>query len=359
MFPRTLSLVGFLCVLSAGCHDQPPASLPHTELPPEETITERRHQMSTYVAITVAAPESPEATSAIAAAFAEIDRVELLLSEWKPGSQISEVNRNAGIRPVAVGEELLGVLQTAHEVSVQSDGAFDVTVGALWGAWDFSWQKPDIPGAAELRRRVALIDFRRVILDREKRTVFLKDKGMLVALGGIAKGYAVDRASAVLESKGFGNHLIVAGGDLYAAGRKPSGKWRIGVRHPGRQDMFGTIEVENGGVATSGNYERYFMKGGKRYHHILDPKTGMPASGLASATVVAPNATLADAFATAIFVSGAEGGLALAERLEGIDAFLFAEDTFARRASGDLMLRVKPLEAFQEVTGPLPDVEGQ
>ncbi len=287
------------------------------------TIRQQDH-MGTYVSITVAAPESPEVLAAVQAGFAEVERLEQLLSEWRPDSQVSLVNRRAGEAAVAVDPELFEVARRAHRISRLSGGAFDVTFQALGGLWDFKAAQPHLPDPDEIARRVKLVDYRQVVLDPEARTIFLKKKGMAMGLGGIAKGYVVDRVSAVLAQRGFPDHLVIAGGDLYAAGTRGDRKWRIGVRHPKHRGIHATLELQDAGVATSGNYEKFFFLDGVRYHHLLDPKTGRPARGVSSVTVIAPSAAEADAWATALFVLGVEPGLAKAAE-QGLEAYYFDE----------------------------------
>jgi thiamine biosynthesis lipoprotein len=351
---RFLTVIAALTACQSGPGRSPPPQSPPASAsaesaaapvadPAPATTTRQRYLMSTFVTVTVAAAESKPVVAAIDAAFAEVGRLDLLLSEWKEGSQVAEVNRQAGTKAVAIGDELYGVIRAAHDLSRASNGAFDVTIGALWGAWDFEWRRPKVPTPAELRPRVAVIDYRKLELDDAKKTARLAEEGMKISLGGIAKGYIVDRASKVLRGRGFSNHLVVAGGDLYAAGRKGDRRWRIGVRHPGEKRIYGTIELENEAMATSGNYERFFIKGGVRYHHILDPKTGQPARGLASVTTVAPTCLLADGYSTALFVLGEKRGLALAERTQGVDALLFRDESFDVVTTGGLGDRVKPL----------------
>ncbi len=314
--------------------------------PPSDQVTSRtREQMSTIVSVSVAAPESPAVLAAIDAAFAEIDRLQEVLSEWRPSSQLAELNRRAGEGPVTVDAELIETARIAREVAEASGGAFDPTWAALSGLWDFRAAEPRLPDPAELARRVGLIDYRQLTIDASRRTLALSRPGMKVGLGGVAKGYVVDRASATLTARGYPHHLVVAGGDLYAAGRKASKRWTIGVRAPQGVGLYGTLELEDQGVATSGNYERYFIKDGVRYHHILDPATGYPARGLSSVTAVAKSAALADAFATAVFVLGAERGLALAAARSDLEVLLFDDERFAARRSADLVVRVAPTAA--------------
>ncbi|MEM6532506.1 MAG: FAD:protein FMN transferase [Myxococcota bacterium] len=296
--------------------------------------------MSTLVTIKVVDRDEVAARKAIRAAFAEIGRVTTLVNEWKPGTQLSTVNANAGGKPVRVDAEVISLLRTARRISEQSNGAFDVSVGALWGAWDFSWKEPRIPSEAELARRLRRIDYRKVEIDSDAGTVRLAEAEMLLSLGGIAKGYAVDRASAVLRNLGFSDHLVSAGGDLYASGRKPDGRWVAGIRHPRKDETYATIELENEGVATSGDYERFFIRDGIRYHHILNPVSGQPARRASSSTVVAPSAALADAYATATFVAGTTDGLELARAIDGIEALIFRPDGSGSSATAGLAERL-------------------
>lgn len=304
-------------------------------------VVRRQEHMATWVTVTVAVPETSQVRHAIDEAFAEIARLETVLSEWKPGTDIARINAQAGGKPARVGPDVFHVLRAAHRVSVDSGGAFDVTVGSLWGAWDFRWQTPRIPSAQELAERVARVDYRLVELDSDAQTVRLARKGMKLALGGIAKGYAIDRASAVLRGRGYPNHLIEAGGDVYASGRRGVLKWRVGIRDPRGDFLYGTIEVEDEAIATSGNYERFFIKDGTRYHHLLDPKSGRPARGLASATVRAPRCVLADAYATAVFVAGPRAGLALMQGREDLAAMVMRGGTYEVLGAGGLMARVQ------------------
>jgi thiamine biosynthesis lipoprotein len=306
----------------------------------EVTVREEQH-MGTYVSITVAAPESPKVLEAIKAGFAEVKRLESILSEWRSTSEISEVNRQAGKRAVKVGKELFGVLEMAKEISDKSKGAFDITFGALGGLWNYKAKNPRIPGKKEIEKRVRLVDYRQLVLDKKAQTAMLKKKGMRTGLGGIAKGYIVDRVSAVLKEKGYPNHLVIGGGDLYASGTRGDRKWRIGIRHPKNRELYAAVEIENEGVATSGNYEKFFYKDGVRYHHILDPNTGRPARGTASVTVIAKSAAHADAYATALFVLGPKRAVKLASQ-EGLEVFIFDEN-YKTSATEGVQARLKPV----------------
>ena len=251
-------------------------------------------------------PDQPGAAEAAEEVFAIFRRIDAEMSEWKPTSPLSAVNRQAGGAAAPVPAELRALLHRGVEIGELTGGAFDVTWAALWGLWDFKAAEPRVPEAAEIARRVALIDYRQVEIDDAAGTVRLPRAGMKIGLGGIAKGYALERAAAVLDARGVGSYLLLAGGQVFARGRKGDRPWRVGIRDPrgGPDDSFASLDLTDASASTSGDYESYFMLDGVRYHHILDPRTGMPARGLESATVIAADPTLADALSTALMVLG-------------------------------------------------------
>lgn len=249
----------------------------------------------------VVLPEGAASAAAAEACFALYRELDLLLSEWKPGSPLSAVNRAAGTAPVEVPAELFELLERALDLGARTDGAFDVSWAALWGLWDFRAATPRLPADGEIEARRRLVDYRRVVLDAARRTVFLPEAGMQLGLGGIGKGYALERAAALLEARGFTDFLLVGGGQVVARGRRGDRPWRVGVRDPrgGVGDFFARVEPGAGSLSTSADNESFFVVDGVRYHHVLDPRTGWPATGLRSATVLHPDATLADALSTA------------------------------------------------------------
>lgn len=252
--------------------------------------------------ISVAVPDTPRAADAgriVSDTFAEVDE---MMSEWKPGSPLTAVNDNAGVAPVAVPPELRALIERSLELAAASDGAFDPTWAALWGLWDFKADHPALPDPAEVARRVALVDYRKVHLAAD--TVYLPERGMLIGLGAIAKGYAIDVAAQRLRDAGFDDFLILAGGQVYAAGTRDGHPWRVGVRDPrgSPADLLATIELRDASASTSGDYERFFIIDAVRYHHILDPRTGYPSRAERAVTVVCPNATTADALSTALMI---------------------------------------------------------
>ncbi len=256
---------------------------------------------------------------AVGEAFSEIGRVGERLSYYLPGSDVSRINRSAGIKPVKVSEETLEVIRTALEVSRITGGAFDPTAGPLIRLWDL--RRGIVPNRKDIEEVLRKVDYRKVNLDVEGKMVFLEEKGMEIHLGGIIKGYLTDRGIEVLKKSGAVAGLVAVGGDVRVFGRKPDGRlWRIGIKDPRGEGVFAALSLSDAAVSTSGDYGRFFIKNGKRYHHIIDPRTGYPARGLMSVTVIAPSSAFADALATGLFVLGPERALELLKNLslEGI-----------------------------------------
>jgi thiamine biosynthesis lipoprotein len=269
--------------------------------------------MGTAFRVLIRTEDTPEAREAIEACFAIFDHVDRTMSEWREDSPISQINRQAGIAPVHIPDDLFELLQVSRHVSELSHGAFDVTWAALRGLWRVDGSDR-VPSREEIASRVELVQWQDLVLDSEAKTAFLRRTGMAVGLGGIAKGYALEQAAGELRRRGFRDFLLDAGGQVYAGGTKGTGPWRVGIRDPrgGVKDYFASVPLTDASLSTSGDYEHFFMHDGVRYHHIIDPETGIPAGLTRSATVLAQDATLADAFSTAVFVLGPERGLALA-----------------------------------------------
>ena len=264
----------------------------------------------------------PGSLAAAREALEVFPAVDALMSEWKPGSPLAAINRAAGGDPVAAPHELRAILNQNKHFGDVTGGAFDVTWAALWGPWNFRAPTPALPDPAEVARRAALVDYRRIEIDDVRGTVRLPAKGMAIGLGGIAKGWSLDRAAAVLRSRGVHDFLLSAGGQLLASGSRDGTPWRIGLRDPrgAPDDSFATLDISGGSVSTSGDYDSFFEIDGKRYHHILDPRTGWPTHGTRCAIVFAPDATMADALSKVAMVLGADKGLALLGRLPGVEA---------------------------------------
>ena len=281
--------------------------------------------MGSRFVISVVGSDQELADEQIDAAIAEIQRIEHLISSWDETSQTSEINRQAGIQPVKVDAELLGLIKRARKVSELTQGAFDITFGSIdEKIWHFDGTMTALPDSNLARQAVRLINYRNIILDEEAQTVFLKEKGMRIGFGAIGKGYAAEKAKALLQQAGVADGIVNAGGDLAVWGHQPDGSpWTIGIANPdSKLEAFSYLEVSNTAVVTSGNYEKYVEIGGKRYTHIIDPRTGYPVSGLKSVTIICPNAELADALATSVFVLGKDVGLDLINQLQGIHCIL-------------------------------------
>ncbi|WP_437674660.1 FAD:protein FMN transferase [Sorangium sp. So ce131] len=278
-------------------------------------------------AYTSAAMDEAAVRSRLEKAIGEIRRLEALMTTWRPDSELSRVNTSAGKGAVPVSPESLAVIEKSLWISERSGGVFDITFEAMHGLWKFDEDIDDnVPRRDDVERARALIDYRQIKIDRAQRTVMLGKPGMRMSLGGIAKGYAVDAAAGVLRAEGLSSFLVQAGGDLYIAGKKPDGSpWRAGIRDPrgkDTNDYFAMIEVEDHAFSTAGDYERSFIKEGRRYHHIIDPRTGFPASESRSVTIWAKDALTADAVDDAVFILGPEKGLELVESIDDCGAVI-------------------------------------
>jgi len=288
----------------------------------ERVFRQSRMIMGTSVEITVSQTDSQRAEEATAAAFREVQRMDRLMSHYRQGSEVSQITRHAGEKETAVSPETLEVIERALYFSRLSGGAFDITIGPVFRLWNFREGK--IPEEKSLQENLKKVDYRKIKVDRIKSSVYLEGRGMELDLGAIAKGYAVDRAAAVLRQAGVENFLVSAGGDLTVSGAKGKGMpWSIGIRHPRLpSELLAQLRPVQAAVATSGDYEKFFLKGGERYHHILTPATGLPARECQSVTIMAPSAMDADALATSIFVLGPKEGFALLERLPDVHAII-------------------------------------
>ena len=318
----------------------------------EAGIVERsRVSMGSEVHLTAWTGDERGALDAFEAAFDEFDRLDALMSVWKEGSEVERLNRAAGEMPVPIGPEMREVLSMARLASEWTEGKFDVTFGVLSGLWKFDHDLDgNIPPRADVQARLPLIDYQQLVVDEAKGTAFLKRKGMRVHLGGIGKGYAVDRAAAILRGRGFNDFMIQSGGDLYVAGKRGDRAWRAGIQDPRgpKGSSFAAMDLSDAAFTTSGDYERFFMKDGRRYHHIIDPDTGEPSQGARSVTIVAKTASLADALDTGIFILGPEKGMALIERLNGVEGVIVTSSNNVLVSSGlarRLVVRSPPTDA--------------
>lgn len=271
------------------------------------------------------------------AVFAEFTRLDGLLSTWKPDSDISKLNAAAGHHKVEVGRDTMSVLKAARDVSDWTGGKFDVTFGPLSDVWKFDHDQDDtVPSREEIEARLPLVDYRRLVLDDRNGTAFLQRPGMRAHLGGIGKGFAVERGAAILREAGLDSFSIQAGGDLYVGGQRGDRPWRLGIADPRAADgaIFARIELTDSTFSTSGDYERAFVKDGVRYHHIIDPDTGEPSRLCRSVTIVSKSPVLADGLSTGVFLLGPEQGMALVERLPDVEAVIVAADNRVLVSSG-------------------------
>jgi thiamine biosynthesis lipoprotein len=299
--------------------------------PPYVSFT--RDIMASPISVMAPQPVAREAADIVFEIFEEVDE---RMSEWKAESPLSAVNAAAGSHPVAVPDDLRAVVRRGVGIGALTGGAFDITWAALWGLWDFQAAEPSVPAGDEIARRVVLVDFRRVVINEAAGTVYLPQEGMVIGLGGIAKGYALDRSARALRERGIESFLISAAGQMMLGGTHGDRPWRVGIRDPrgGLADYFARLELTDTSVASSGDYERSFILDGVRYHHILDPATGMPARGLRGATVICADATLADALSTAVMVLGPQVGLDLAESLDDVEAVVVDDAGKVHTTSG-------------------------
>ncbi len=329
---RCVAWAAFVVLLgAAGCKKEPQAPEPAAAASEDgrEIVFRSHRAMGTQITVTAYTDEPERAVKAMEAAFAEFNRLETILSVWRPNSDVSRINKAAGKEAVKVSDETFEVVQRGLDLAEKTDGKFDITFGALAGLWKFDHDQDDrIPPDDAIQERLPLVGYERVLVDEDARTVKLADEGMRMHLGGIGKGYAVDRAVRMLRAAGLEDFMVQAGGDMYCAGKKGDRPWRVGVRDPRkeRSEFFAFAEVTNQTFSTSGDYERFFMKDGKRYHHILDPDLGRPARGTRSVTVMADDAITADVLSTAVFILGAERGLAVVESTPGAGAVIVDED---------------------------------
>ncbi len=278
--------------------------------------------MGTVIEITLMGGNEEAANKAALRAFQEMKRIEQLMSPWIESADVFLINQSSGKERVKISHETLAVIKKAQEISELSDGRFDITVGPLVELWRKAREKKIPPSAEEVKEKLGLVNFKNIEIDREGK-VFLKKKGMAIDLGAIAKGYAVDKAFELLQSLGYKNLIVNAGGDLRVGGLKNNQPWSIGIQHPREsKNLLARISVSDMAVATSGDYEKFFIYEGKRYHHIFNPQDGFPTDDCRSVTVLCKEGMMADALATAVLVLGPEKGYALCQKLEGVDCLI-------------------------------------
>ena len=305
--------------------------------------------MGSSLRVSIWTTDESRAAAAAKDVAKEFDRIESLLSVWKAGSDVVRLNEAAGVSPVRVADETLDVLEQARDVSVRTDGKFDVTFGALADIWKFDHDQDNVvPDRAAIERRLPFVDYTAIAVNRAARTAFVSRRGVRVHLGGIGKGYAIDRGVTLLRAAGFNDFLLQAGGDMFASGTNNGTPWKLGIADPrGDHAAFAAVQVSDATFSTSGDYERFFIKDGVRYHHLIDPDRGEPARGSRSVTIVSTRAIVADALSTGVFIMGPAAGMQLIEQLpdvEGVIVTAANEVLISSGLKGHVDLRGTPTE---------------
>lgn len=283
--------------------------------------------MGSRFKITLVDKDSISVEKNINKAIDEIVRIEKLISDWKSDSQVSQINQNAGIKPVKVDREVIELTKRALYFSILTDGAFDISFAAMDKIWKFDGSIEEIPSQEIIQKAIEKIGYQHIIINEEESTIFLEQQGMKIGFGSTGKGYAADKAREIMQNLGIKAGIIDASGDMTTWGTQPNGKpWKIGITNPIHRYKYADIlSLKNAAVTTSGDYEKYVMIDGIRYSHIINPKTGMPSSGLTSVTVIGPNAEMCNGFSTSIMVLGKEKGLALINQQSAYGALMITD----------------------------------
>ena len=295
----------------------------------EETSARLFHHtqkmMGNRFSISIEHDSEAAASELIRKAIDEVQRIEDLFTTFSDTSITNAINRNAGIQPVNAPKEFIELVQRAKRISEITSGAFDISYGSIdKRLWNFDTHMTILPDKSTATRMVRLINHRNIIVNQENQTVFLKEKGMRIGFGGIAKGYAADRAKQLLMTLGVKCGIVNAAGDLTTWGNRSDGnRWTIGIAAPAEnKHPFSTLDITDMAIATSGDYEKFVTIDGKRYSHTINPKTGLPVSGIKSVTIICPYAELADAMATPVMVMGVRNGLDLVNQIHGMHCII-------------------------------------
>ncbi len=286
------------------------------------TVQKTEAIMGTDITITVVAPSAEEGEAAIDAGMAELRRLDAMMSLYKDESEITKVNLAAGKSPVKVSPEMIEIVQEAVAVSTLSGGVFDITIGPLVVLWQMRLKEGKVPTDDEIARVRPLVNYKNIVVDKKASTIFLKKAGMIMDLGGM-KGYMADRVKDLFRKRGVKNAVIAVAGDIWVLGHREDGKpWRIGVQHPREQDKtLAVLDLSDKYISTSGDYERFVIREKKRYHHIIDPRTGKPSTGVISATLIGDRGALIDPLAKAPFILGPAEGMKIVRKV-GADAII-------------------------------------
>ncbi|HEY5405885.1 MAG TPA: FAD:protein FMN transferase [Ginsengibacter sp.] len=284
--------------------------------------------MGNRFAFTVVSEYEDWANAVIDEGIREVQRIEKILTTFKDDSETSLINENAGLEPAKVSEEVFGLVERSIRISSLTQGAFDITYGGIdKSLWNFDKNMTALPSPEKAKQMVRLINYKNIVLNKEKQTIFLREKGMRIGFGGIGKGYAAEMAKVVMKKKSASG-IVNASGDLTAWGVQPSGKpWTVGIVHPDNKEQpFSYLDISDMAVATSGNYEKFVMINGKRYSHTINPRTGLPVSGIKSVTIISPNAEISDALATPVTVMGVSKGLNLINQIHQVECVIIDDD---------------------------------
>ncbi len=278
--------------------------------------------------ITIVANDSLAAEQNIDLVIAEISRIENLISDWKPTSQVSEVNQNAGIKPIKVDREVFELAQRAIKLSEITNGGFDVSFAAMDRIWKFDGSMTEMPSAEAIKKSVEKVGYKNIILDSVQSTIFLKLKGMKIGFGALGEGYATDKCRDMMLAKGIKAGIINGSGDMSTWGKQPNGtSWKIGITNPfNPEKLLAVVPLEQQAVTTSGSYEKFVVFNGKRYSHIINPATGYPATGLCSVSVFGPNAETANGLSTSLMVLGQKEGLLLLQNFPDYSCVMITDN---------------------------------
>ena len=290
----------------------------------QQIYTRKTFMLGSPFEMTVVANDSLQGNQYIDKAIAEVKRIENLISDWIPTSQISNVNDNAGLKPIVVDKEVFELIERAIKISKLTNGAFDISYASMDKIWKFDGSMKEMPTEEAIKNSVAKVGYQNIILNEKSTTIFLKNKGMKLGLGGIGQGYIADKIKALLLDSGCKSGIVNVSGDIFAWGKQPDDKpWTVAIVNPmNKNKVFATFPLEDSAVETSGSYEKFVTFNGIRYSHIIDPRTGYPATGIVSVSVFAKTTELADALATGIFVLGVEVGLDLVNKINGIECII-------------------------------------
>lgn len=293
----------------------------------QQVFKKKKNLLGSPFEITVVATDSIQANVYTELAISEVKRIENLISDWIPTTQISKVNQNAGIGPVKVDLEVFELVKRAKNISKLTDGAFDISYASMDKIWKFDGSMKEMPSVENIKKSVEKVGYENIILNDKDTTIYLKNQGMKMGLGGIGQGYIADKIKVLLQENGCTSGLVNVSGDINTWGKQPNGKdWTVGIVNPlNKNKVFATFPLNDSAVETSGSYEKYVTFNGKRYSHIIDTRTGYPASGIVSVSVFAKQTELADALATGIFVLGIDVGLDLVNQLKGIGCIIVDE----------------------------------